>query len=231
MLHRKRMAQRAEAHAAPGGVAHLAVLQMKSRIGKAIEIAGVIVMQMGDDDVPDVVGLDPEARQRIDRIERELAVSRLRLLRIETGIDQDVAAAAADQPDEIIEVRRRGLVRIRHQVIHMRRARRHRRIAEGVDFVGVSHRFHFSWLRAIGRSPQQAIISAKVKPGIRPHCLPDQVGCLPAGTPKALVPAPSIPRQSQRVRGPSDAVICRCRQRLGQTVDRACGAGLIMRFA
>ena len=61
MLDRKRMPQRAEAHAAPGGIAHLAFLQMKPRVGKAIEIAGMVVMQMGDDDVLDVVGLDAEA--------------------------------------------------------------------------------------------------------------------------------------------------------------------------
>ena len=37
-------------------------------------------------------GVDAKARQRVDRIERELAAARLRLFGIETGIDQDVAA-------------------------------------------------------------------------------------------------------------------------------------------
>ena len=94
VLDRKRMPQHAVAHAAPGRVAHLAVLQMKPRVGEAIEIAGVVVMQMGDDDVPDAVGRDAKVRQRIDRIERQLAGTRLRLFGIEAGIDQDVAAAA-----------------------------------------------------------------------------------------------------------------------------------------
>ena len=71
------MPQHAVAHAAPGRVAHLAVLQMEPRVGEAIEIAGVVVVQMGDDDVLDRVGLDAETRQRIDRIERELAGARL----------------------------------------------------------------------------------------------------------------------------------------------------------
>jgi len=88
----KWMPQHAVTHAAPGGVAHLAILQMKPRIGKAVEIAGVIVMQMGDDHVLDVVGVDAKACQRIDRIERQLAASQARFLGVETGINQDVAA-------------------------------------------------------------------------------------------------------------------------------------------
>ena len=162
MLDRKRMPQHAVAHAAPGRVAHLAVLQMKPRVREAVEIAGVVVMQMGDDDVLDAVGLDAEIRQRIDRIERELAGARLGLFGIEAGIDQDVAAAAPDQPDEIIEVLRRGLVRIGHQEIQMRGARRHRRIAQRVDFVGISHRCHFflECLR-LADARQQAIVIRK----------------------------------------------------------------------
>ena len=92
---------------------------MEPRVRETIEIAGMVVVQMRDDDVLDGVGLDAEIRQRIDRIERELAGARLRFLGIEAGIDQDVAAAAPDQPDEIIEVLRGGLMRIRHQVIHV----------------------------------------------------------------------------------------------------------------
>ena len=112
VLDRERMPHQAVAHAAPRRVAHLAILQMEARIGKAIEIAGVVVMQMGDDDVADRIGLDAKACQRIDRIERQLAGARLGLFGVEAGIDQDVAAAAADQPDEVIEVLRRGVVRI-----------------------------------------------------------------------------------------------------------------------
>jgi hypothetical protein len=163
VIHRKRMPQGAVAHAAPGGIAHLAVLQMKPGIGEAIEIAGVIVVQMGDDDVPDVVSLDPEGRQRIDRIERELATARLRLRRVETGIDQNVAPLPADQPDEVIEIGGAGLVWVGEQVVHVRRARRHGRIADGVDFVGVSHRVHFFPGRLADRRSKPPS-SAKVKP-------------------------------------------------------------------
>src|SRR5580693_4168750 len=108
---------------------------MEPGMGETVEIAGVIVMQMGDDNVPDAVGLDAEALQRIDRIERELAISQTRLFGIEAGIDQNVAAAAPNQPDKVVEILRGGLMRIRHEKIQMRRAGRHRRVAEGVDFV------------------------------------------------------------------------------------------------
>src|SRR6476620_11076557 len=111
------MAQRAKTHAAPRGVAHLAILQVKARTGKEIEIAGVVVMQMGDDDVLDRVCLDAKARQRVDRIEREFAAASLRLGGVETGVYQNIAATAADQPDEVIEVLGGGLVRVRHKVI------------------------------------------------------------------------------------------------------------------
>ena len=88
----------------------------------------------------------------------------LRLLGVETGIDQDVAAVAPDQPDEIVEVLRGGLVRIRQQVIHVGGARRHRRIAQGVDFVDVSHRLHFLLL-GLADDRSKPPPSAKVKPG------------------------------------------------------------------
>ena len=45
------------AHAAPGGVGHLGVLQMIARARKQIVVAGVVVMQVADDDVLDGLGL------------------------------------------------------------------------------------------------------------------------------------------------------------------------------
>src|ERR1700728_1381946 len=104
MLYRKRMAQAAKAHAASGGETHLAVLKMKSRIREQIEIAGVIVMQVRHDNTPDRVGTDTEACQCLHRIERELAVAQAGLRRVETRIDQNIAAVASDQPDEIVEI-------------------------------------------------------------------------------------------------------------------------------
>ena len=57
MLDREGMTQESVAHAAPGRIGHLAILQVEARVGETVEIAGVVVMQMGDDDV-----LDPPRR-------------------------------------------------------------------------------------------------------------------------------------------------------------------------
>jgi hypothetical protein len=106
------MTQGAKAHATPGGVAHLAVLHVKSSVRKQVEIAGVIVMQVGHDDILDCLGGNPESHQRLHRIERELAASQARLDRVEAGVDQNMAAASPDQPHKVIEVGRRSLVRV-----------------------------------------------------------------------------------------------------------------------
>jgi hypothetical protein len=162
--------------------AHLAVLQVKSRVGKPVEIAGVVIMQMGDDDVPDGVGADAEACQRVHRVERELATAQLRLFGVETSIDQNIAAMAPDQPDEIVEVGSRRLVRIGHEEIQMRRARRQGRIAQGEDFVGVSHRFRF-WSEA--RS-----VFCRSKPPPCQKVKPDAPARARQRSPKALEPSP-----------------------------------------
>ena len=123
------MPKQAVAHAAPGRVAHLAVLQMEARVREAVEIAGVVVMQVSDDDVADRLRGHAKTFQRIDRIQRQLAGAQGRLFGVEAGIHQDVAASPADQPDEIIEILGGGLVRIGHQEVQMRGAWRHGRVA------------------------------------------------------------------------------------------------------
>src|SRR5882757_8120358 len=145
---------------------------MESGIGEAIEIARVVVMQMGDDDVADRTRLDAEPFQRIDRIERQLAGAALGLFGVEAGVDQDVAASPSDQPDEVVEVLRRGLVRVRRKEIHVRGAR-HRRIAQRVNFVGISHRCPSSCGLRLSDARTKPLSSAKVKP---PAVWPPQEG-------------------------------------------------------
>src|ERR1700753_1712443 len=66
MLDGERVTQHAVAHATPGRIAHFPLLQMKPRTRETIEIAGVIVMQMGNDNVLDSLGLDAEAREHVN---------------------------------------------------------------------------------------------------------------------------------------------------------------------
>ena len=120
----------------------------------------MIIVQMGHDHVAYVAGRHAEARQRIDRIERELAGALGGLFGIEPGVDQDVASACADQPDKIVQRLGRGLVRIGRQEVHVRRTRRHGRIAKRIDLVGVSHCFCLS---CRGRGDTKPLQGRKVK--------------------------------------------------------------------
>ena len=162
VLDRERMSQQSVAHAASRRVSHLALLEMEARVREAVEIAGVVVMQMRHDNVANARRRDAEALQRIDRIERQLARPRARLLGVEAGVDQDLAALPSDQPDEIVEILRRAVMRVGRKEVHVGGARRHRRITQRVDFVGVSHGFasFLSWTfgddrRAPSHCPQQ----------------------------------------------------------------------------
>ena len=150
------MTQGAEAHAASGGVAHFTILQMEPRVRKQVEVAGVVIMQMGDDDIVDRFRLNFKTRQRLRRIERKLAVSQDRFFRIEPGIDQDFTTAAPDQPHKIVEVGGRGLVRVGRDEIHVGGARRHGGVAKRVNFVG---RFHRNGFFMFGRWQQATAVS------------------------------------------------------------------------
>ena len=43
-----------------GGELHLLVLQMEARLGEVVPVADVVVVQVGDDDVLDLLGVDAE---------------------------------------------------------------------------------------------------------------------------------------------------------------------------
>lgn len=154
---REGMPQQPVAHAAAGGIGHLAVLQMETGIRKAIQIAGVVVVQMRYHHVADRFRPNAEFSQRIRRIDVEGATARFRRGGVEAGIDQNVAAVAAHQPDEVIEIGRRRLVRVGRQEIHGRRPLGHGRVADGVDFIGLRHgrRPAFLWLPTPSQLPPQ----------------------------------------------------------------------------
>ena len=55
------------AHVPAGGELHLLVLQMEARLGEAVPVADMVVVQMGDDDVLDLLGVDAEMGQQVGR--------------------------------------------------------------------------------------------------------------------------------------------------------------------
>jgi hypothetical protein len=54
------MAQQSVSLASARRICHLALLQMEARVGKRVEIAGMIVVQMRDNHVLDVARRDAE---------------------------------------------------------------------------------------------------------------------------------------------------------------------------
>src|SRR3981189_3557556 len=98
-------------HVAAGGIGQFALLQMKPRSREAVEIAGMVVMQVREDDILDRIGIDAERTQRLDRRAEEVALAFLRYPGIEAGVDGEGAAAAPRHPDEIIH-RHRTVMRV-----------------------------------------------------------------------------------------------------------------------
>jgi hypothetical protein len=80
----------------PGGEGHLALLEMKARVGQLVEIADVIVVQMGNDDVGDRVGFDADQFETLDRAAQELALAPCRDFRGKAGVDQERAIRSDD---------------------------------------------------------------------------------------------------------------------------------------
>lgn len=100
----ERRAQLAMAHGAAGGEGHFTVLQMETRGGKAIEIAGMIVVEVGDDHVGDAIGLDADEAQGIDWMANPFTAAANGGFVGEAGVEDEGGVAAARDPDEIVEV-------------------------------------------------------------------------------------------------------------------------------
>ena len=66
---------------------------MKARLRKSIEVADVIVVEMGDDDVLDIRRADPEELQRIDGIAQIGALALSRDFLGEAAVDDEPALA------------------------------------------------------------------------------------------------------------------------------------------
>ncbi|MNV46430.1 hypothetical protein D3C71_1382630 [compost metagenome] len=133
VFHRVGMAQRFKAHAAAGGIVHFAILHMKTRVGQQIQIARMVVMQVGQHHMLHVFGLHAQRRQRGDGALDQLTPPRARHVGVKTGVDQHDAARAAYQPHEEIHGHV-TVVRIATQEVVAPLAR-HPGVADGVDLV------------------------------------------------------------------------------------------------
>src|SRR4051812_42811673 len=121
------------AHVTPGGISQFALLKMKSRRREAVEIADMVVVQMGEDHILDAIGVDAERTERLHRAAQEGALALLRCLRIEAGIDDEGSACTPRHPDEIVH-RHRPVMRIAADEM-LAPPRLARRITDGKELV------------------------------------------------------------------------------------------------
>src|SRR4051812_7865994 len=98
----ERMRQPRIKHVAPGRIGKLALLKVKPRMRKSVEIAGVVVVQMRENHVLDVGSVDIERGKRLYRAAQVISPALLRDLGIEPGVDDEDAAASPRQPHEIV---------------------------------------------------------------------------------------------------------------------------------
>ena len=109
------------AHVAAGGIGHLAVLEVEGRARKDLEVADVVVVQMGDDHVLDLAGIDPDRREAGLGIAQDRALAPRADRLAEAGVDHEGALGGLRHPDEIVE-RPRAVVDVvaEHEVVERR---------------------------------------------------------------------------------------------------------------
>src|ERR1700722_15307494 len=84
---------------------------MKPRFGKAVEIAHMVVMQMGEDDIFNRIRINAERGERLHRTAQKCALALFRYFRVKAGIDDKRPAATPCHPHEVIHWSR-SVVRI-----------------------------------------------------------------------------------------------------------------------
>src|SRR5205823_1397530 len=125
-------------------------------------IAGMVVMQMRDDDVAHLLRVDADRAQSFNGMLQQLASARLRRRQIEAGIDDDGSLAIANDPDKIVD-RHWIVVRVFTRARGVKKILRCRpvmpRIAQGDNLV-LAHRRRRCGLAAVARYASIAVWSA-----------------------------------------------------------------------
>ena len=106
---------------------------MKARLGKAIEIADVIVVEVGDDDVLDVAGAEAKELERVNWIAQIGALAPSGHFLGEPAVDDEPALVADREPAEVVHGHR-PVVRIAADEIVLSAALAGR-IAQRVDLI------------------------------------------------------------------------------------------------
>src|SRR5262249_11890689 len=123
------------AHAPPGGVGHLAILQVIAGARKQIVVAAMVVVHVADDDGLDALRGNAKRKQAVAYRLDDLALAAPAHPLVEARIDDDRAGRTDDRPYEVVE-RLQHVVRIAADEI-LRRTARMLAVADGVDLVDV----------------------------------------------------------------------------------------------
>ena len=107
---------------------------MEARLREQTQIAGMVIMHMGDDHVFDSGGINVQQCQTFSRRAQKAAAPAFAFLSAIAHIDDDSTLVVADDPDEIIHGDRRimGVAVHEHGTTHAHAVT----VFDSVDFVG-----------------------------------------------------------------------------------------------
>ena len=131
----ERCAKGGVAHASASAIRYFPVLEMIAGIREQGVVAGMVVMEVADDDVGDLFGIDVDRSQSFGNRFDDGAPALGRHSRIEAGVHDKGAVRPFDHPDEVGE-RLVGVVRIAADVVFVLRSIV-MRVTDGVDFVDI----------------------------------------------------------------------------------------------
>jgi hypothetical protein len=90
-------------HGPAGAIAHLGILQVHACLREQVMISGVVVMHVRDDDIRHLRVRDPDRPQALIHRAYQGAPALLRLLRVESGVDDYGALRSHYRPDEVVQ--------------------------------------------------------------------------------------------------------------------------------
>jgi hypothetical protein len=117
-----------------GVILQLVLLNPDAGIWKQVHAVGVVPVHVADDDVGDVLGLEAKRFQRVGGLDEIVDMPILEeAVVIETGVEKDVAAVAADEPDHHGEIEFAAGVGVGHEFGNIETGQRG--VTNGIDLV------------------------------------------------------------------------------------------------